>query len=114
MYKFIPAAPGSYAHIRADKRIVAVFQRSIPTQEQGDKMAAALDPANMIVPRALIERLAAIEPNSYDEDNGPGRDVCAACGGHGAWNWDRGRVVSVDPLDHDVDCSIVLAKELLK
>lgn len=57
MYKFIPAALGSYAHIRADKRIVAVFQRSIPTQEQGDKMAAALDPANAIVPLVLLEDL---------------------------------------------------------
>ena len=113
MYRYRPPARVVYAAIHDGKTTACIF-KTPPTDAQGDLMARAIDPANVIVPRALLERLAAIEPNSYDEDNGPGRNVCAACGGHGAWNWDRGRVVSVDPLDHDVDCSIVLAKELLK
>lgn len=65
------------------------------------------------VPPELLELLAKIENISRDEDNGPGRDLCPACFGHGEWNWKNGSVVSRDPIEHEAGCPLDALRALL-
>lgn len=65
------------------------------------------------VPRELLERLAKIENISRDEDNGPGRDLCPVCFGHGQWNWVQGSVISIDQIEHEADCPLAELRALL-
>lgn len=60
MYRYRPPARVVYAAIVANGSSICIFKNP-PTDAQGDKMAAALDPANVIIPRDLLATLTADE-----------------------------------------------------